>query len=67
MSSPVSAEEAVLAEERGSKKRALGRPSVLYACRLALLIAMLVIWQAMSGTLVPEFFISRPSAIFERL
>jgi NitT/TauT family transport system permease protein len=67
MSSPVSAEEAALAEERGSKKCALGRPSVLYACRLALLIAMLVIWQAMSGTLVPEFFISRPSAIFERL
>jgi NitT/TauT family transport system permease protein len=67
MSSPIKAEEAALAAEPGSAKRAPGRPVMVNAYRLMLLIVLLVIWQTAAGTLVPEFFISRPSAIFERL
>ena len=67
MSSPIKAEEAALAAEPGSVKRAPGRPVMVNAYRLALLIVLLAIWQTAAGTLVPEFFISRPSAIFERL
>ncbi len=35
--------------------------------RIALLAGLLALWEAASGTLVQEFFISRPSAIFAKL
>lgn len=39
----------------------------MVAIRIALLCTLMIIWELAAGTVVPEFFISRPSAIFGRL
>jgi NitT/TauT family transport system permease protein len=41
-----------------------GRTARLQLYRLALLVAIIATWQLASGPLIPEFFISKPSAIF---
>lgn len=46
----------------------MARPrAYMWLYRLLLAATILVLWQAVSGPVVPEFFISRPSAIFEAL
>ena len=39
----------------------------LSAIRIVLLAAFLTLWEVASGRVVPEFFLSRPTAIFDRL
>jgi NitT/TauT family transport system permease protein len=51
----------------GKRAKAAGRSFRLQLYRLALLVAIVGVWQAASGTVVPEFFISKPSAIFASL
>lgn len=51
----------------GGEGKALSRSVRLRLYRCALLIVLLGSWQLVSGWLVPEFFISKPSAIFASL
>ena len=54
-----------LAETRRRAERR--RKARIWAARAALLVAILGIWELSAGTVVPEFFISRPSEIFATL
>jgi NitT/TauT family transport system permease protein len=49
------------------KNSTSGRTLRLNLYRLALAVAILTIWQLASGPLIPEFFISKPSAIVASL
>lgn len=51
----------------GSRGRPMGRRLKLHLYRLALLVVVIGAWQAASGTIVPEFFISKPTAILASL
>ncbi|HEU5008125.1 MAG TPA: ABC transporter permease [Jatrophihabitantaceae bacterium] len=44
-----------------------GRTSIVILSRLALLIALVVCWQLVSGPLIDPLFISKPTAIWHRL
>jgi NitT/TauT family transport system permease protein len=54
-----------LAEKRRRNERQ--RQQKIWLARLFVLVSILGLWQLSSGTIVPEFFISRPSEIFATL
>ncbi len=51
----------------GKRTKAVSRSLRLQLYRVVLFFAIIGVWQAASGTLIPEFFISKPSAIFASL
>lgn len=50
-----------------ARRRRRSRAVFIQLSRLALLVGAVLIWQLISGTLVPTLFISRPDLVVERL
>jgi NitT/TauT family transport system permease protein len=61
------AAEVLAAERRRSRRRRWVRRTVVWLGRAAFVVAALVSWDLVSGTLIRPFFISSPEAVGERL
>ncbi|KAB1645099.1 ABC transporter permease [Gulosibacter chungangensis] len=58
---PLSTSAIITVQRKKSKKR--GRTGMIVGIQIALVLALLGIWELVSGTLVPEILLSRPSKV----